>query len=121
MCAAISEKTGVEALAIQEKAFNQWEFIQFLYWLRFTNGQAPLAIFMDNLSVHKTLAAQTAYRRLDIKPIFNLAYSPEYNPIELVFSQVKRIFNRERLQKLANVEAFDSKVEAENAFYQVDN
>ena len=49
---------------------------------------------MDNLSVHKTLAAQTAYRHLDIKPIFNLAYSPEYNPIELVFSQVKRIFNR---------------------------
>jgi transposase len=97
VCAAISEKTGVEALAIQDKAFNQWEFIQFLYWIRFINGQAPLAIFMDNLSVHKTLAAQKAYIKLNIKPIFNLPYSPEYNPIELVFSQVKRIFNRERL------------------------
>ena len=62
-----------------------------------------------------------AYRRLDILPIFNLPYSPEYNPIESVFSQVKRIYKRERLQKLANWESFDDVAEVENAFYKVQN
>ena len=76
---------------------------------------------MDNLSVHKTEATYKAYRHLDIRPLFNLPYSPEYNPIESVFSQVKRIFNRERLNKLANMELFDSRKEAEDAFYKVDN
>ena len=88
----------MEALAIQTKAFNRWEFIQYLYWLRYINGNTPLAIFMDNLSVHKTLATHEAYEHLDIKPIFNLPYSPDYNPIESVFSLVKRIFNRKRLE-----------------------
>ena len=34
---------------------------------------------------------------LDIKPIFNVGYSPEFNPIERVFSKVKRRFNAKRL------------------------
>ena len=34
---------------------------------------------------------------------------------------MKRIFNRERLHKLANMEPFDSKKEAEDAFYKIDN
>ena len=60
-----------------------------------------------------------AYRHLNILPIFNLAYSPDYNPIESVFSQVKRIFNRERLRKLANLQEFDEIYEVENAFYKI--
>ena len=58
---------------------------------------------------------------MNIKPIYNLAYSPDLNPIESVFALVKRIFNRERLQKLANMEAFDSQLEVENAFYKINN
>ena len=41
---------------------------------------------MDNLSVHKTRETMVAYERLNIIPVFNLAYSPDYNPIELIFS-----------------------------------
>ena len=86
VCAAITEDTGIEALAIQRKAFNAKEYIQFLYWLRFINDNNPLAIFLDNLQVHKTNATMEAYRHLNILPIFNLPYSPEYNPIESVFA-----------------------------------
>ena len=119
VCATIAQGTGVEALAIQKKAFNRWEYIQYLYWLRYINGDKPLCIFMDNLSVHKTRETYDAYRTLDIHPIFNLAYSPDYNPIESIFSQVKRIFNRERLSKLANDEDFNETKEVEDAFYKV--
>ena len=41
---------------------------------------------MDNLRVHKTKMVLRYYRQLHIYPIFNVAYSPEYQPIELIFS-----------------------------------
>jgi hypothetical protein len=119
-CAAITKGAGVEALMIQRKAFNRWEYIQFLYWIRFMNLNEPLAIYQDNLSVHKTKETMKAYRYLNILPIFNLPYSPEFNPIELVFAQVKQIYKRKRLQKLANIEEFDDVYEVEDAFYQIE-
>ncbi len=44
---------------------------------------------------------------LDIIPVFNVAYSPEYNPIEIVFSLIKRTFKQKRLASLAQGEKFD--------------
>ena len=118
-CAVIAEGTGIEALAIQKKAFNQQEFIRFLYWIAFMNNYEYTAIFMDNLAVHKTKLAMDAYKYLSIVPIFNLAYSPDYNPIESVFSQVKRIYKSKRLNRLANNKEFDAVWEVEDAFYKV--
>ena len=77
------------------------------------------ALFMDNLAVHKCKETMDAYRRLSIVPIFNLAYSPDYNPIESVFSQVKRIYKSKRLNRLANNKEFDAVWEVEDAFYKV--
>lgn len=119
VCAAITAGTGVEAIALQPKAFNSFEYCQFLYWLAYRNDYRPLAIFMDNLSVHKSKATRRAYRHLDIVPLFNLAYSPDYNPIEMVFSQVKHHFKKDRLRKLANGEPFETAAAAEDAHYRV--
>ena len=119
VCATIAEGTGIEALALQDKAFNRYEFIRFLYWIRFTNGTKPLVLFMDNLAVHKCLDSMNAYRNLDICPVFNIAYSPDYNPIESVFSQVKRIYKSKRLKRLANNEDFNEKEQIEDAFYRI--
>jgi hypothetical protein len=38
--------------------------------------EQKLALFMDNLQVHKTAAMNKLYEELDILPIFNVAYSP---------------------------------------------
>lgn len=119
VCAAIELGRGVQGLHIQPKALKQFDYCQFLYWLRYMNGNEPLAIYMDNLSIHKTDSTMAAYRYLNIQPLFNLAYSPEYNPIELVFSQVKHNFKQARLQKLANGEAFDVVAAVEDAFHDV--
>ena len=86
VCATICEDTGIEALAFQNRAYNRYDFIQFLYWLSYINNKEPFAIYMDNLQVHKTMESKIAYQELTILPIFNLAYSPDYNPIELIFS-----------------------------------
>ena len=47
------------------------------------------------------------YDELQIRQILNIGYSPEFNAIESCFSQVKRVYNRERLRALANDAYFD--------------
>ena len=47
------------------------------------------ALFMDNLSVHRSRVVAQDLARRDVTPIFNVVYSPEYNPIEMSFALVK--------------------------------
>jgi transposase len=99
-------------------AFKSEHFIPYLKELRRLNAR-PLALFMDQLSVHKGKDVVPWYERLDIKPIYNIGYSPEFNPIEACFSQVKRCYNRERLNALANDRTFNQRVEIGVAFRTV--
>ena len=54
--------------------------------------------------------------KLDIRPIYNVAYSPEFNPIEAVFSKVKRQFSCQRLHNLVTKIGFNMDTEIEAAF-----
>ena len=62
---------------------------------------------------------QPVYKNLNIVPVYNVGYSPEFNPIESVFSQVKRVFCRKRLNKLVNKDEFDTNKEIRDAFAKV--
>jgi len=44
---------------------------------------------MDNLSAHKSKESLACMREHGIRWVFNAVNSPEYNPIELVFSKLK--------------------------------
>ena len=48
----------------------------------------------------KNLFIFVQWKKLNIEPIFNVPYSPEYNPIELVFSPFKAKFKALRARKL---------------------
>ena len=74
---------------------------------------------MDQLSVHKEKTVRPYYGSLDILPIFNVSYSPEFNPIESCFSQVKRHYCAERLNILANFGVFDQNKTIRSAFSKV--
>ena len=76
-------------------------------------------MFMDNLPVHKSREVQPWYERLDITPVYNVAYSPEFNPIEAIFSKVKRIFNTKRLNCLVNKIGFNADITISFAFRTV--
>ena len=67
-----------------------------------------MAIYCDSLSVHKSKETKPYWEKLDIKRIFYVGYSPEVNPIEACFSQVKREFCKERLNALVNQEEFET-------------
>ncbi len=117
--ATVSEERGVELVWIQEKAVKEYDFLRYLVALSRANDQEPFALFMDNLTVHKTNAAKLMYERLRITPLFNIPYHPSTNPIEACFSQVKRHFCRERLGCLANNAQFDREATIHEAFEQI--
>ena len=54
--------------------------------------------------------------KLDIWPIYNVGASPEFNPIEAVFSKVKRQFSYQRLHNLVTKIGFNMDTEIEVAF-----
>ena len=55
---------------------------------------------MDNLRVHTSIRAGKEMEELDIIPIFAPIYSPDYNPIEMMFSKLKGIVKRQRLKDM---------------------
>lgn len=74
--AAISEDIGYEHSLIHLKSITSVEFVKFLEELSEKYSGQPLYIFMDNLQVHKSVAAREAYTKLNITPIYNIPYSP---------------------------------------------
>ena len=81
--------------------------MEFIENLREDQGEEKFAIFMDNLRVHHTLDVKDLCQEYDIPLIFNMAYSPEYNPIETYFSLLKNFFKRIKLNYIANDKRID--------------
>ena len=107
--AGISTNGKVEHLKITTGAINQKSYISWLRKLRQKCPENDLVLFIDNLAVHKTAAVMQAYSELDITPVFNSTFSPDYMPIEIIFSQVKLYYKQMRLNKLANGKEFEEK------------
>ena len=101
--AAISKEKGQEHYRIFENSVNIQKFKQYLQELRDLNGEDKIALFMDNLSAHRSEKSKVEMARLGFRCIFNVPYSPEYNPIEFVFSKVKQRFRALRARKMAGV------------------
>jgi hypothetical protein len=57
---------------------------------------------MDNLAVHKSYVVRDELARLNIEVIFNCAYYPDGNPIELIFSMTKNAFKRMKTNDILN-------------------
>ena len=64
------------------------------------HGQGDFCLYLDNLKIHKCEETWDVYDELGIHPVFAPKYSPEYNPIELVFSKLKEWTRRQRLQDM---------------------
>ena len=70
--------------------------------LRQKYKKRKIALFMDNLSVHRSLLVREHMDALKIKYVFNAPYSPDYNPIEFVFHMLKTEYRKLRIQKILN-------------------
>jgi len=107
LLAAVSREGGLEASMIFSKSVNSVRFIEFLEMVHKLHDNMKVAIFMDNLSVHRSRLVRDRMKELDIKAVFNVPYSPQYNPIELVFGLIKRTFKKLRLSRVAQEKSFN--------------
>ena len=57
-------------------------------------------IVLDNARVHRTQEVAEALISMDLKPIFLPPYSPQLNPIELLFARLKGIYKSKMVIKL---------------------
>ncbi len=107
LLAAISAEKGVEHFLIHDRSISTPEFLDFLEQLSELNSGKPIALFLDNLSVHRTNVAATAMRRLLIQPIFNVPYSPQFNGIEAMFSVLKNNYKKLLLERIVNHKTYE--------------
>ena len=88
----ISREKGQELYMQFPKSVNNEKFKEYLEKLRAANGNAKIALFMDNLSCHTAPDSRQVMKDLGFRCIFNVAYACEWNPIEYTFSRVKHRF-----------------------------
>jgi hypothetical protein len=90
--AAVNSDMGLIVIDSEEVPTNEERFLAFIPKLVNAMGGEPFALYVDQLSVHKTKEVWKLYHKYDIRLILNVPASPEMNPIESCFSQVKRIY-----------------------------
>jgi transposase len=61
---------------------------------------STFAVFLDNCRVHHSKKVQKFAAEHNIIMIFNAPYSPEFNPIERVWSQMKLQFKKMRVEAI---------------------
>ena len=76
VCAAVCSCHGLLAIAIEEKSFDHKKFKRFLEEVRSAAGSGTVHLFLDNCRVHHAKDLRETWGQLDIKPIWNVAYSP---------------------------------------------
>lgn len=92
MIAAIHPSKGIVSFKTQKMPFNGSNFLK---WLDDDLSNVLLntkAVIMDNVAFHKTKDVRNFFESKGIKIIYIPPYSPRCNPIEEVFSLIKRKF-----------------------------
>jgi hypothetical protein len=82
LIAAISEDSGLIDFAIHPRAINTEVFVAFVRQIAEKLAGEDFALFLDNLSVHKSRDAKLLFEELNITEIFNVPYCPQFNGIE---------------------------------------
>ena len=74
---------------LHDYSINIEKFKVYLDELRARYFFDDICIYLDNLSVHRSNAVKERMDELSIAYIYSPIYSPDYNPIEYVFSIAK--------------------------------
>jgi len=98
---AISNK-GYQHYSIVKESVKSSTFQKFIESLDLPKGSYLL---MDNASIHKSVFLKLYLQSKDCNIIFTPPYSPEYNPIELVFGFIKNDYYKSRYSSNFNIES----------------
>lgn len=85
---------GTQVPIVFEGTLNKELFVEYLEKMLFpTLGEDDILI-LDNSSVHTSKLVRETIKRLGIKAVYLPPYSPDLNPIELMWAYVKTILRR---------------------------
>lgn len=82
---------GIRCSTVVEGAVNGDIFESFVAQVLVPELRPGDVVVMDNLSSHKRASTRRRIERAGAELVFLPPYSPDYNPIEMVFSKVKQI------------------------------
>jgi transposase len=106
--AAISKEHGFIDYIVHPKAINSEVFIAFINQIADKLGGGDFALFLDNLSVHKTKDAKHLFEKLNIIENFNVPNLPKFNGIENYFSHLKATYKKLLLKCVINDAPYDT-------------
>ena len=80
---------GNDLVMLFDYSVNKEKFKVYLDELRAKFFFDDICLYIDNLSVHRSLEIRERMDELSIAYIYSPIYSPDYNPVEYVFSMAK--------------------------------
>ena len=83
---------GTRAAMVLNGPMNATCFAGFCNWLLTPTLNPGDLVVMDNLSSHRSVMAVEAIESVGARVVYLPPYSPDLNPIEMIFSKVKQLF-----------------------------
>ena len=87
---------GVNASLVFDGTLNSEVFTHYLEFVLFPTLKKDEIIVMDNCSVHKSKLVREVIERLGINVLYLPPYSPDLNPIELMWAAMKGFLRKLR-------------------------
>jgi transposase len=88
-CLVAISASGVHAPCVFEGALDGAFFVRWTQEWLVPTLRPGMTVVLDNLSVHKHEAARDAIEAAGCQLLFLPAYSPDFNPIEMLFAKLK--------------------------------
>ena len=77
-----------------------WEYVKQILLPTLREGDI---VVLDNLSSHKVAGVKEAIESVGAKVLYLPPYSPDLNPIEMVFSKMKTLVRKAKLRKVEDL------------------
>ena len=92
---------------LHDRSIDKEKFWSYCLALKKKMGKRPWVLYLDNLRVHTSEDSVKFLDKEGIPCIWAPLYSPEYNPIELYFSQLKHWVKKARLRGMLQKQPVD--------------
>jgi len=102
---AALRRTGLTAPTVVDGAMNGETFLAYVRQQLVPTLRAGDLVIMDNLSAHKVAGVLEAIEAAGAQVVYLPPYSPDLNPIELVFSKLKWLLRSGKARSVESLHA----------------
>ena len=88
---------------VVDEAINGELFLEYVKQILLPTLREGDIVVLDNLSSHKVPGVKEAIESVGAKVLYLPPYSPDFNPIEMVFSKLKTLVRKSKLRKVEDL------------------